>query len=206
VRHVTRTVLTIGAMAIGSGAASAQPPEQLRKAVLITEMPLAAVNSSSRSPKAVLERVLSFDANGDQRISREELPERMQGLIARGDKNADAALDSEEIRALMNAEPPSRRVVFPSPSSEGLVDIVHDLKLPPAKHQQALAIVAAHKMPRNFNDPASADLSRQMRAVLDDEEYENFVAAATRLSRSPQVRFRTGTGGVVGGVVGGIRQ
>jgi hypothetical protein len=37
-----------------------------------------------------------------------------------------------------------------------------------------------------------------MRALLDDEEYENFLAAATRLSRT-DLRFR-----IVSGVVGGV--
>ena len=50
----------------------------------------------------MVDRLESFDANRDQRISRDELPERMQGLVARGDRNADAVLDWEEIRALVN--------------------------------------------------------------------------------------------------------
>jgi hypothetical protein len=60
--------------------------------------------------------------------------------------------------------------------------------------------VGDHKPPRDVNDPASSTLFGQMKALLDDEEYENFVAAATRLSRSADIRFRT-VGGVVGGVV-----
>ena len=38
-----------------------------------------------------------------------------------------------------------------------------------------------------------------MRALLDDEEYENFVAAAARLSRNPQIRVST-DGGIPGDV------
>ena len=52
--------------------------------------------------------LMSFDANGDHRISRDELPDRMQELIARGDRDADAALDSTEIRALVNARSSAR--------------------------------------------------------------------------------------------------
>ena len=48
-----------------------------------------------------------------------------------------------------------------------------------------------------MKEPVSSDLYREMSALLDSEEYENFVAAATRLSRSPQ--FRT-----IGGIVGGL--
>jgi hypothetical protein len=49
---------------------------------------------------------------------------------------------------------------------------------------------------RNVNDPA---LLEEMKAMLDDAEYENFLAAATRLSRSADFRLRT-----VGGVVKGL--
>jgi hypothetical protein len=130
---------------------------------------------------------MSFDGNGDRRVSRNELPERMQELVARGDRNADAALDSDEIHALVNAASSVRtHVSFRSQSSEGLPGVIKDLRLPPAKHADALAIVSAHKQPRNFNG-AGGDLYEQMRALLDDEEYENFVAAAARLSRSPRI-------------------
>jgi hypothetical protein len=60
----------------------------------------------------------------------------MHGLVGRGDRNADAALDSK---------------------------------------------------PRNVDDQTGRDLHREMRALLDDEEYENFVAAAARLSRRTQI-------------------
>jgi hypothetical protein len=51
----------------------------------------------------MLERLMAFDLNADDRISREELPERMHALVARGDMNADADLDVHEIRSLMIA-------------------------------------------------------------------------------------------------------
>ena len=88
----------------------------------------------------------------------------------------------------MNAASSERiRVAFRSQSSDGLPGVIKDLKLPPAKHTLALAIVSPHKVPRGVNDPASRGLHREMRPLLDDEEYENFVAAATRLSRRTQV-------------------
>jgi hypothetical protein len=191
-RSATRTVLTTGTMLIGVGAAAAQAPVP-RPAVLITEMPSGSVATPARSPVAVIERLMSFDANSDLRISRDELPERMQELVARGDKNADAALDSDEIRALATAASSGRtRVSFRSEPPEGLPGVVKDLRLPPTKRERALAIV---NKPPDVNDPSSS-VYKQMRALLDDEEYENFVAAATRLSRSPQIR-----NGVVGGVI-----
>ena len=193
-------ILTIGAVLVGVSGAAAQAPGQLRQAVLITEVPPPSVAGPVRSPVAVIERLMSFDANADRRISRDELPERMQALVARGDKNADAALDSDEIRALVTAGSVERTRIFSrSQSSEGLSGVIRDLKLPPAKHERALAIVQAHK-PRHVNDPASSDLEGPIRALLDDEEYENFVAAARRLSRNPQIGF------TVGGTVGGVPQ
>ena len=73
------------------------------------------------------------------------------------------------------------------------------MKLSPEKHLRALVIAGAQKPPRRVDDPASSALLGEMKALLDDEEYENFLAAATRLSRTADVRFRT-----VSGVVGGL--
>jgi hypothetical protein len=197
VRTATRTLLTAGAILIGVAAATAQAPGH-RPAVLITDSGLAG---PARSPVAVIERLMSFDANADDRISRDELPERMQELVVRGDKNADGALDSDEIRVLVKAASSERvRASFRPPSSDGLPGVISDLKLPPVKSARALVIVAAHKPPRTVNDPESSALLEAMRALLDDEEYENFLAAATRLSRSADMRFRS-VSGVVGGVV-----
>jgi hypothetical protein len=145
------------------------------------------VSSASDAPHAVIARLESFDANADRRISRDELPERMQGLVARGDRNADAGLDSDEIRALVTAASSERiRVAFRPQSSDGLPGVISDLKLPPEKHARALAIVSVHKFPGNGKE-LTRGLDGEMRALLDDEEYENFVAAATRLSRSPRI-------------------
>ena len=204
-RTVTRTVLTSGAMLLAVGAAAAQAPEGVRPAVLFKDIPLATSAAPARSRAAVTERLGSFDADKDNRLSREEPPERMQGLFARGDKNADGLLDSDEIRELVTAASSAHsRVAFRPQSFDGLPGVISDLKLPPEKRARALEIVGAHTvLLANINDPASSGLHAEIRALLDDEEYENFVAAATRLSRSADIRFRT-VGGVVGGVVGGL--
>lgn len=194
----TRTMLTTGAMLIGVGATAAQAPV-LRPAVLITEMP-PPLAAPGRSPVAVIERLMSFDANSDHRISRDELPERMQEVVARGDRNADAALDSDEIRALVTAASSQRvRGSFRSQASEGLPGVINDLTLPPVKHARAIAVLSAYKLPRTINDSTGSDLYGELSALLDDEEYENFVAAGARLSRSPQLRMNT-SGGIVNGV------
>jgi hypothetical protein len=59
--------------------------------------------------------------------------------------------------------------------------------------------VSANRRARNVNGLLDAELNKAMKSLLDDEEYENFLAAATRLSKTAQA----GIGGVVGGVVSG---
>jgi Spy/CpxP family protein refolding chaperone len=49
----------------------------------------------------LVERLMSYDANGDGKVTRDELPPRMQSLIDQGDTNGDGALDRDEIRALV---------------------------------------------------------------------------------------------------------
>ena len=196
-RSVTRLVLTTGFMLMGIGAAAGQAPGP-RPAILITEVPPAAVAGPARAPLSMIDRLASFDANADHLISSDELPERMQGLVARGDRNADGVLDSNEIRVLVNAASSERtRIAFRTQPSEGLPGVIADLKLAPEKHARARAILIAHTLPPNVQEPASTDLYKEMRALLDGEEYENFVAAAARLARNPQ--FRT-----IGGTVGGL--
>ena len=194
-RAVTRTILTAGAILMMVGAAAAQAPEGVRPAVLIPTTAPPPPPGTARSPLAVRERLLSFDADKDLRISRDELPERMQGLIARGDKNANGVLDFEEMHALVNAAASERtRISFHPQPSEGLPGVISDLKLSPAKREQALAIL--QKLAPNVNQPVGGDVYKAMRLLLDDEDYENFAAAAARLSKTAQIRMGIG-GGIV---------
>jgi cytochrome c peroxidase len=185
VKRVKATVLTAEAMLVRVATAAAQAPMLLRSAVLMTETPpLPLAPGATKPSHPVIERLMSFDVNADHRISREELPERLQGLIARGDRNRDAALDSNETRDLVHAASSERtRVPFRAQPSEGLPGVIKDLKLAPARRAEALAIVSANRRSRHVNDPTG--LYAQLRAVLDREEYENFVAAAARLPARP---------------------
>ena len=70
-------------------------------------------------------------------------------------------------------------------TADQLTGVVKDLKLPPKKHELARGIVSRHTLPRNVNEATSSPLFGEMRAVLDDQEYEDFVAATARLSRRP---------------------
>ena len=51
------------------------------------------------SAAQMVERLMAMDANKDGKLSKEELPERMQSMMTRGDKNEDGVLDKEEIMA-----------------------------------------------------------------------------------------------------------
>jgi cytochrome c peroxidase len=62
----------------------------------------------------VVARIMAYDANKDGKISKEELPERMQHLIALGDTNKDGALDKDEVKKLASklaADRPFRRLL-----------------------------------------------------------------------------------------------
>jgi EF hand len=57
------------------------------------------------APKGVpadelVEHIMSFDKNKDGKVTKDELPERLQYLIELGDLNGDGALDADELRRL----------------------------------------------------------------------------------------------------------
>lgn len=47
---------------------------------------------------------MQFDKNADGKLSKGEVPERMQGIFERGDKNKDGVLTSDEIKAIAEAQ------------------------------------------------------------------------------------------------------
>ena len=175
---VKRAAVTAGGILKIARAGTAPTPA-------IPELPPAP---RAKARQTMIERLLSFDRNADHRVSREELPERMHGLVARGDKNADADLDLDEIRALMLAAMSAK--VRPQPPhagpSDGLPGVIQDLRLPPQKHALAYAIVSRPKQVRHAVLTEN-DVNGEMRSLLDDEEYENFVAAAARVSERRMV-------------------
>jgi hypothetical protein len=60
----------------------------------------------------VADYLLSFDIAKTGKVTREQLPERMQDLVDQGDTNKDGALDREEILALaakLSEEPRPRQ-------------------------------------------------------------------------------------------------
>ncbi|MGO9269024.1 MAG: hypothetical protein ACLQOO_01990 [Terriglobia bacterium] len=59
----------------------------------------------------MVKTLMAFDRNGDGKLSRDELPQRLQGLFDRGDTNHDGFLTPAEIRKLAGAQGSSAPVV-----------------------------------------------------------------------------------------------
>jgi hypothetical protein len=199
-RSLTRKVAAVAIMVTASAPAAGQNQRGVIPAILIAP---SATPVPSRpfvfAPAAVLDRIWSFDANGDDRIARDELPERMGGLIGRGDQNQDGVLSADEVVALVDTRPVARRTQgFIPRAPTSLADIIADLKLPRAMHGQAMEIVKTYTDWRTINDPVSDVVYAAMKEVLDDEDYENFVAAATRFRNPGRVFVDRG---IVGGLV-----
>jgi hypothetical protein len=194
-----RTFVWTGIVAVivtVSGAiAGQQPSERLGRPAtvgMITLMPDPPRMRIHVHPTAIVNRILSFDANGDDRIARNELPERMEGLVTRGDRNQDGFLTADEIVPLVDIQPTRPRPPFTVRGPESLADVIADLKLPSATHNRALAVL---KAPRNVRDSLGVGVDSKIRELLDDEDYENYVAAATRLRKTARI---------VSGNVGGV--
>lgn len=49
------------------------------------------------NPEELVARMMAFDKNGDGKLSKSELPERMQGLLDRADANKDGEIDKGEL-------------------------------------------------------------------------------------------------------------
>jgi len=78
-----------------AGLASAQQP------VALSLKPEVKVTADD-----VVARLMVFDRNHDGKVALDELSERMQPLVVRGDRSGDKALDAAEIRALIAAPLP----------------------------------------------------------------------------------------------------
>jgi len=58
-----------------------------------------APGGEGRNADGMLARMLAMDANKDGKLEKSELPERLQSMLARADKNEDGVLDRDEILA-----------------------------------------------------------------------------------------------------------
>jgi hypothetical protein len=56
----------------------------------------------------MLQRIMSQDQNGDQKLNRDELPEGLRQLLEQNDRNSDGQLDQEELRAALRSRMPQQ--------------------------------------------------------------------------------------------------
>jgi EF hand len=139
---------------------------------------------------AVVERLLSFDKDGDGFVTKEELPERMQYLIAKGDTNKDGKLDRDEIRKMSSevARTDTRgrgrgaEVVSGRLTPRAVERALADLKLSESKKEAAAAAVQASKDNlRKLTELGRADVLLRVNGVLSTEEANKLVAAVESL-------------------------
>ena len=169
-----------------TGAAVTQAPDQKAE----------SARQFSRGPRLpgglgvddVVARLMAFDKNKDGKITRDELPERMQFLIDLGDTNKDGALDRDEIKKLATSRATSRRRVGPDFAPLGIERIVDDLKLSGNKKDRAIAAVKAHEEKvRKLTEQARAELLGKMKEILSEDEWKDFKAALDRPTRGATV-------------------
>ena len=167
---------------------------------VVAPAPSVAVPTFRVSVETVVAHVLTFDVDGDGRVRAGELPERMIPLIGRGDRNGDQALDANEVAAVVrNPLPQGRgRIVstpvrtdqrsepFRRPPPGGPEGLLSDLKLPAARAEAAVAILAKRKPtgPALSGGLQARDVDeatlRKLAGILTSEELADFKAALAR--------------------------
>lgn len=79
-RSVTLSATLVATFALSTSSVNGQPP-----------------GGGGDSP-GVVERMMNFDQNKDGKLSKAEVPERLQSMFARADKDEDGVLTQDEIR------------------------------------------------------------------------------------------------------------
>jgi hypothetical protein len=176
--------------------ASAQAPQPLppelprRLEQLLTVNTIQLSNTgTTASVDDVVARWLSFDRDNDGRVTKSELPERLQPILPRGDADQDQALDLAEIRALSRRPPELTVRGFPQVRGGGygfadeesvsslshIQESLEDLRLVGAARDKALALVTS------FSETLDADANKQLLAALQplltEEQMADFTKA-----------------------------
>ena len=153
----------------------------------------------------LVERIMSFDKNDDGKIAVDELPERMQHLVALGDVKKDGALDRDEIRKLAttlesfagltggpgpgpgSGGPPPKKGKGGGPKgpAKGFANDVQrtldDLNVTGAARDKADRAVRAHQdKTRRFDELLRAELMLQMKDALNEEDFRVLKTALDR--------------------------
>jgi hypothetical protein len=155
---------------------------------------------SQTKPEVVVARLMSFDQNHDGRVTRAELPERMQTLLMRADASKDESLDAEEVLRLAQRPPivvTAQRGFEPGHYGFGedndffdsrlhIDSAIEDLRLASSTREKALGI--GHAFADTVKTHAMAEFLTSAEAVLTPEQFTSFKAA---IERDPVVTIKT---------------
>ena len=150
----------------------------------------------------VLARMMTFDRNRDGRVATGELSERMQALVARGDRSGDGALDESEIRMLATAEQFAVRSLQGGgygfddttlSSRSHIEDSIDDLRLAPNARAEAKRIALAFV--DEFEAAASVNLRQALAPVITEQQLAQLEASLS--TRGRVAVMTTGVSGAI---------
>jgi hypothetical protein len=174
--------------------------DEVIRSVRAAEVTLSP-NALKARPELVVARLMSFDQNHDGRLTRAELPERMQTLLAVGDVTQDEALDAAEVRSLAERPEPQVPLRGFEPGRYGVVGgdsgiefdsslhirgAIEDLRLAAGTRDKALSI--GNRFADALDAQSKTEVLNAARAVLTPEQLVGFKAA---LEREVFVRINT---------------
>jgi EF hand len=148
----------------------------------------------------IVERIMSYDKNNDGKVTVDELPERMQHLVAMGDINKDGALDREEVRKLAETLESFVDLAgggLPGGGAKGdkggfkgdkggfkgaeVRKALDELDLRGATRDKADGFVRAYQDKlKKFEEVSRAELAMQMKEILSEADYRSFKASLDR--------------------------
>lgn len=158
---------------------------QFRDAVNTAAGPRGGVSSID-----LVEHVMSYDKNKLGKVGKDDLPERMQHLVDKGDLNKDGYLDREEVQMLALkgqvgrggfggggpggfGGPPTRP--FTAADAERALNRLQLTGEPLEKSRKALETY--REASRKLTDERRADLVTRMKGTLSEEQLERFSKA-----------------------------
>ena len=189
-------------MLVASAVTSAQEPFKALPTVRTFDTIGQVANQEARlGAEAVVARLMSFDRNRDGKVVADELAERMEGLVGRGDRNADGALDAAEIRTLSES-PQFVQTAFRNLSggygfgdSVGQTSRTHiensidDLRLAPQVQAEAKRIGAAFA--EEVESTALANLRAALTPLMTAAQMTQFEADVKRLAGARTFQITT---------------
>lgn len=177
---------------------SAQEPFRF---LTTTQQALPANQEAKLGAEAVVARLMSFDRNRDGKVVADELAERMEGLVGRGDRNADGALDAVEIRTLSES-PQFVQSAFRNlsggygfgdsvgqSSRTHIENSIDDLRLAPQVHAEAKRIGVAFA--EEVESTALANLRTALTPLMTAQQMTQFEADFKRLAGARTFQITT---------------